>query len=94
MDRRAFISTCAAAGLGGTLLPGVLWAQASAAAAITPEMVAAAEAIAGLEFSPEERQHLARSLGGLPRNFAALRAVPLANSASVYSKPARSDTFA
>jgi Asp-tRNA(Asn)/Glu-tRNA(Gln) amidotransferase A subunit family amidase len=82
MDRRQFISSCAAAGLGGTLLPGVLWAQtqASGAETITPDMIAAAEKIAGLEFTPQEREQLARSLGALRRNFATLRAVPLANS--------------
>ncbi len=82
MDRRLFLSACTAAGLGGTLLPGVLWAQAQDAGAqtITPEMIAAAEKIAGLEFSAEEREQLARSLGGLTRNYAKLRAVEIPNS--------------
>jgi len=81
MDRRLFLSACTAAGLSGTLLPGVLWAQAqdAGAEAITPEMVAAAEKIAGLEFSPEEREQLARQLGGLARNYDKLRAVPIQN---------------
>lgn len=82
MDRRLFLSACTAAGLGGTLLPGVLWAQAqeTGASAITPEMIEAAEKIAGIEFTPEEREQLARGLGGLSRNYTKLRAVSIPNS--------------
>jgi len=81
MDRRAFIASCTAAGIGGTLLPGVLWAQAqeSGATVITPDMIASAEKIAGLEFTPEEREMLARGINGFARNYARLREVPLPN---------------
>ena len=43
-DRRAFMAYFASIGLGSTLLPGVLWAQANQAqqgTPITKEMVAA-----------------------------------------------------
>ncbi len=81
MDRRAFIASCSVAGIGGTLLPGVLWAQTqeSGAETITPDMIAAAEKIAGLEFTPEEREQLARGIGGLLHNYAKLREVPVSN---------------
>ncbi len=82
MDRRAFIASCSAAGLGGTLLPGVLWAQTqeSGATEITPDMIAAAEKIAGIEFTPEEREMLARGIGGFARNYAKLREINVPNN--------------
>jgi len=81
MDRRAFIASCSAAGLGGTLLPGVLWAQTqeSGTEMITPDMIAAAEKIAGLEFTPEEREQLARGIGAFARNYAKLREIDVPN---------------
>jgi Asp-tRNA(Asn)/Glu-tRNA(Gln) amidotransferase A subunit family amidase len=81
MDRRAFIGFCSAAGLGGTLLPGALWAQAveSNTDEITVEMIAAAEKIAGLSFTPEERDLLARGLKSLAENYAKLREIDLPN---------------
>ena len=57
-DRRAFMAYFSSIGLGSTLLPGVLWAQVQQqqqGPAITKEMIAAAEQIAGVEFSDEER---------------------------------------
>lgn len=82
MDRRAFMGFFAGMGLGTTLLPGVLWAQtqASGAAEITVEMIAHAERIAGLAFTPQERDMLAAGLQRLSQNFETLRAVPLDNS--------------
>ena len=81
MDRRAFIGFFGAAGLGSTLLPGALWAQAveSKSDEITVDMIAAAEKIAGLEFTPEEREMLVRGLKGLAENYAKLREVSLPN---------------
>lgn len=65
-DRRAFMAYFSSIGLGSTLLPGVLWAQAQGAqqqgADITPEMIASAEKLAGLEFTDEERKAMARNL--------------------------------
>src|SRR2546423_186051 len=64
-DRRAFMAYFGALGLSSTLLPGVLWAQANQqpGTPITKEMVAAAEQIAGLEFTDEERTAIAAALG-------------------------------
>ncbi|MDT8367703.1 MAG: amidase [Longimicrobiales bacterium] len=78
-DRRAFLSWCTAAGLGGTLFPGALWARAQEAQEITRAMVADAEKIAGIEFSDEEREMM---LQGLSRNasaYARLREQPIPN---------------
>ncbi len=63
-DRRAFLSWFSALGLGGTLLPGVLWARMQEAP-VTVEMVADAEKLAGLAFTDEEREMMVQ---GLERN--------------------------
>lgn len=80
LDRRAFMGWFGATGLGGTLLPGVLWAKVQEAGELTPEILADAERVAGLEFTPEEREMM---LEGLERNLDAyrrLRLVDIPNS--------------
>jgi Asp-tRNA(Asn)/Glu-tRNA(Gln) amidotransferase A subunit family amidase len=81
-DRRAFMAYFTSVGLGSTLLPGVLWAQANQqqGAPITKEMIAAAEQIAGLEFTDEERTALASSLAGNRAAIQRLHAAPMPNS--------------
>lgn len=78
-DRRAFMAYFTSLGLGSTLLPGVLWAQANQqqGAPITKEMVAAAEQISGLEFTDEERAALVNGLGNLRATIQRLHATPL-----------------
>lgn len=62
-DRRAFMAYFSSIGLGASLLPGVLWArQAQQGTPITKEDVAAAEEIAGVSFTDEQREEIARSL--------------------------------
>ncbi len=71
-SRRRFLSFFAGAGLGGTLLPGVLWAQlqqqngAAAAQTITPEMLKDALAVAGLSFSDDDQKAM---LQGVNQNL-------------------------
>ena len=83
-DRRAFMAYFTSIGLGSTLLPGVLWAQAATPALqgvpITKEMVAAAEAIAGIEFTDDERTSIAQGLAGARANYQRLHAAPLNSS--------------
>ena len=79
-DRRAFMAYFSSIGLGSTLLPGVLWGQLQQqqqGPAITPEMIASAEQIAGLEFSDEERQAMARNLQGARAAIENLHKEPL-----------------
>jgi Asp-tRNA(Asn)/Glu-tRNA(Gln) amidotransferase A subunit family amidase len=78
-SRRGFITYFAGVGLSSTLLPGVLWAQVQEAKAerITDAMLTAALAIAGLEFSDEQR---AQMLAGVNQNltrYAELRQIPI-----------------
>jgi Asp-tRNA(Asn)/Glu-tRNA(Gln) amidotransferase A subunit family amidase len=82
VDRRRFLGYFAAAGLGGTLLPGALWAAVQDAPEVKPEMVAAAAKISGVPLTPEAEQAIADGLnrrGGLLQNFQALRDMELAN---------------
>ncbi|HEU5339769.1 amidase [Edaphobacter sp.] len=76
LNRRRFLAVCSAAGVGQTLLPGVLLGMAAevesdgagvsgaALLKITPEMIDAAAAIAGLRLTAEQK---AMMLGGLSR---------------------------
>lgn len=80
LDRRAFTGYFAAMGLGGTLLPGVLWARAQEAGEVTKEILADAEKVAGLEFTDEEREMMLSGLNSNLEAYAALREVPIPNS--------------
>src|SRR3954454_19406999 len=77
--RRRFITYFAGIGLSSTLLPGVLWAQVQETKAerITDAMLKDALAIAGLEFTDEQR---AQMLAGVNQNltrYAELRQIHL-----------------
>ena len=67
--RRGFISYFASIGLSSTLLPGVLWARVEQEKAerITAAMLKDALAIAGLDFTDEQRQQM---LAGVNQNLA------------------------
>lgn len=80
LDRRRFMAYFSATGLTGTLLPGVLWARLQEAVDVTPEMIAQAAAVAGLEFTDEQRTEMVE---GLTRNaewYEELRTIELPNS--------------
>jgi Asp-tRNA(Asn)/Glu-tRNA(Gln) amidotransferase A subunit family amidase len=82
INRRRFLGYFAAAGLGGTFLPGALLAVAQDASEIKPDMVAAAAKIAGVPLTPEAEKAIADGLnrrGGLLQDFQALRDMNLGN---------------
>lgn len=81
-DRRAFMAYFTSIGLGSTLFPGVLWAQANQQQGpeITKEMIASAEQIAGLSFSDEERAQMLRNLQQQRGNILQLHKEPLDQS--------------
>ena len=80
IDRRNFLEGCAALGLTG-LFPGALYAQADEDdTEITVEHIAAAEVIAGLSFTPEERAMMADDLNQKREQYGALRAMEMPNS--------------
>jgi hypothetical protein len=68
-------------GLGSTLLPGVLWGQVQApqqqGTEITSEQIAAAEEVAGLKFSDEERKAMAQGLARARSGLETLHKEPL-----------------
>ena len=75
-SRRRFLGVCSAVGLGQTLMPGVLFgmaAQAQTAGAgidahampkITPEMIDAAAAIAGVTLTADQKSMMLEALSG------------------------------
>lgn len=94
LDRRTFMALCTAAGLGGTAVPGVLWARLEAQAPpatpvqnppqaparITQEMIRGAEQVAGLSFTDGERDLMIQNLNNALQSFEQVRAVPLPNA--------------
>ena len=79
-DRRSFLATCTALGVGSTLFPGVLWARISAGAEITPQVIADAEQVAGVQFDAAEREMMVDALKGQSVQIEALHKVTLDNS--------------
>ena len=78
-NRRDFLSYFSGVGLSGTLLPGVLWARLQEGGEISTATLAAAEKVAGLEFSDEEREAMVRGLNQNLQAYEALRAQPIPN---------------
>ena len=79
-DRRAFMAYFSSIGLSSTLFPGVLWAQAQQqpqAPEITKETIAAAEQIADVSFTDEERTAIARGLQQARNSIDQLHHLPL-----------------
>lgn len=81
-DRRQFMTYFAGMGLGSTLLPGVLWAEAARGVEITQATIAAAEEIAGLSFDADERAMMVDGLKLNQSRIAALHKVDIPNSLS------------
>lgn len=79
VDRRGFMAYMSALGLGGTLFPGVLWAHMQVRGEITAEIVADAGAVAGLDFTDEEREVMLEGLNTNLEAYEALREVGVAN---------------
>jgi Asp-tRNA(Asn)/Glu-tRNA(Gln) amidotransferase A subunit family amidase len=79
-DRRAFLGYFSAIGLGGTLLPGVLWAKVAGGEEITPATIACAEEISGLKFTDEQRQQMVAGLKNQEAQIEQLHAIPLDNA--------------
>ena len=73
--RRRFMATFAGAGLGSTLLPGVLWArvQDSGAQKITLAMVNEALKISGVDVGEDEKAALKHSADAVQELFDKLK---------------------
>ena len=80
VHRRAFLSYCSALGLGGSLFPGALAAEAGQDdGPITVETIQAAEKVAGLSFDEDEREMMVEDLNERLDAFEEMRAVELEN---------------
>lgn len=79
-DRRAFLAYFSSIGLGSSLLPGVLWAQIAAGAEISKETIAAAEEIAGVSYTDEERAMMVRNLTNARQAIDALHKLSIDNA--------------
>ncbi|HMD09241.1 MAG TPA: amidase [Candidatus Acidoferrum sp.] len=82
LDRRRFLSACSGLGLGGTLFPGVLWAQAQTqgAAKITKEMIDNAAAIADVPIPEETKEMMLDNLNQQAKSYEAIYALHIPNS--------------
>jgi Asp-tRNA(Asn)/Glu-tRNA(Gln) amidotransferase A subunit family amidase len=79
-DRRAFVGYFSSIGLGSTLLPGILWAQAANGAEINASAIASAEELAGLTFEPDEREMMVEGLKQQAGRLDALHRVQMSNT--------------
>lgn len=78
-SRRRFLGYFGSSSLATTLFPGVLWSKVEAGEPITTATIAAAEKIAGLEFTEAEREMMVEDLTEQRENFATLRDLNLPN---------------
>jgi Asp-tRNA(Asn)/Glu-tRNA(Gln) amidotransferase A subunit family amidase len=78
-SRRTFVAYFSSIGLSSTLLPGVLWAkvQEQPTKRITAGILKDALAVAGLEFTDEEREQMLNGLNQNLERYEDLRALPL-----------------
>lgn len=84
--RRRFLAYFSSVGLAPTLLPGVLWAQVQEQQAgedeaprITAAMLTSALAIAGLEFTEEQREEMLEGLNRNLERYEELREIEIAD---------------
>ena len=80
-DRRRFLAYFSSLGLGATLLPGVLWAQAqqSDAPEITLEMLQDALKLSGLEFSEADQKQMLNGVNQSVNRYREIRALQIPN---------------
>jgi Asp-tRNA(Asn)/Glu-tRNA(Gln) amidotransferase A subunit family amidase len=80
ISRRDFIANASLVGAAGTTFPAVLQGEVARAEEITVETIEAAEVIAGLSFTPEQRELMVEDLQRRLRVLEDLRSLPAPNS--------------
>ncbi len=80
-SRRRFLGFFSGLGLGGSLLPGVLWAQMQQAGAqtITQPMLSDALALAGLQFGEDDQKALLQAANQNLNRYEEVRKIQIAN---------------
>src|SRR5215475_15982426 len=81
-SRRRFLNAFSGIGLGGTLLPGVLWAQMqqNGAQKVTPEMLRGALDLAGLSFAEEDQKAMLQSVNQSLTRYEEVRKLGIGNN--------------
>ena len=80
MDRRRFIASLSAVGLGGTAIPALLWSKVRQSGKITIDMLDDAEALSGLRFTEQEREFMLDGVNQNLERYQKLRTVEFPNS--------------
>lgn len=80
VDRRDFMRILSGMGLGGTLLPGVLWAQAQGKAKITKEMIDNAASIADVHIADEYKEMMLEDLNDHAEGYEKIFELHMPNS--------------
>jgi len=80
VDRREFMKVCTGMGLGATLFPGVLWAQAQGKPKITKEMIDSAASIADVPIADEYKQMMLDNLNQQAKGYEDIYALHIPNS--------------
>ena len=80
VDRREFMKVCTGMGLGATLFPGVLWAQAQGKPKITKEMIDSAASIADVPIADEYKQMMLDNLNQQAKGYEDIYALKIPNS--------------
>ncbi|MBI4472425.1 MAG: amidase [Acidobacteria bacterium] len=83
-SRRKFLTYFSSVGLGGTLLPGVLWAtmQESGTQQITQDMLKNALKLSGLSFTDEDEKAMLESVNDNLERFETFRKIKIPNDVS------------
>ena len=79
-DRREFMKVCTGMGLGATLFPGVLWAQAQGKPKITKEMIDSAASIADVSIADDYKQMMLDTLNQQAKGYEDIYALKIPNS--------------
>lgn len=82
LDRREFLTTCSALGLGASLFPGTLWALAHAAREVTSEMIDEAATIADVSIPADAREAMLAALNQRIEGYEAVYRLHMANAIS------------
>lgn len=80
LDRRRFLARLSGLGFAAALFPETLWTLAQEKGALTREVVAQAEKVAGVSYTDAQRDLLLKGMDSLEEDFAKIRKVPLPNS--------------
>src|SRR5258707_12171783 len=81
-SRRRFLTACSSLGVGGTLLPGILWTQVQQTPTqrVTPEMLHAALDLAGLTFAEEDQKAMLQSVNQSLTRYEEVRKLAIPNN--------------